>query len=185
MPRLTIDEDFVRRWSRRYLESQTPLESELERSLFEEVGRQVNARGSFTKDELMSVGEWKSTRARSRLARNPPALVERITRTALASPDERIGVLLTLDGVGPPMASAILTVWQPDGYTVYDFRAVATLQRAGAFAGIRTYPSFGLYLETCRAIVSELQLGPEDRPYLRSLDRALWMYDRSRTRGEK
>lgn len=176
MARLRISREFVQKWSAAYLEGQTPAESEQERRLFEEIGPEVRRRGFFTKDELLAVGEWKSSRARGRLRSNSPALVERLTGACIAAPDERITVLTALDGVGLPMASAVLAVWRPDSYTVYDVRAVETLRRAGVFAGVRKYPAFGLYLHACRDLIDRLTLGDDHLPHLRSLDRALWKY---------
>jgi hypothetical protein len=129
-----LDRTFVRRWSRAYVDGQTEQESTTEAWLFAEVGAQARRRGYLTSDELFAVGEWKSPRARSRLRSNPPDLVELVTRRAFEAPDERLTVLTSLQGVGEPMASAILSVWDPSRYTVFrrEGRRHAHSRRAGA-----------------------------------------------------
>ena len=170
-----LDRAFVRRWSRAYVDGQTEQESTTEAWLFGEVGAQARRRGYLTKEELLAVGEWKSPRARSRLRSNPPDLVELVTRRAFEAPDERLTVLTSLQGVGEPMASAILSVWDPSRYTIFDVRAIATLTAAGQLPASPKV-GFGLYLATCRALASKFAPEDADISPLRALDRALWKW---------
>jgi hypothetical protein len=73
------------------------------------------------------------------------------------------------------MASAILSVWDPSRYTVFDVRAVATLRAAGQLPASPKV-GFGLYLATCRALASKLAPPEADISQLRALDRALWKW---------
>lgn len=104
-----------------------------------------------------------------------------MTALALGVADERSSILTALEGVGDAMASALLTVWRPDRYTIYDWRAVETLRLAGHLAGTRRAPPFGLYLETCRRLAADSGLGDD----LRSLDRALWKFSQERSRARR
>ena len=76
-----------------------------------------------------------------------------------------IAVLLGLQGVHVPVASAILTAIDPERYTVIDFRALEAL---GSKSKDRSVNFYLVYLHACR------QLAEEHQVTLRRLDRALW-----------
>ena len=177
MGRLRIDEAFVLRWSGRYLEGVPQADAAIEEYLFTDVSATVRARGSLSRGEFLAIGTWKSPRVRSRLERNDARRVQTITSLAFA-PDavERASILIALSGVGEPIASAILAVWDPGRYTVYDWRATETLQTAGLFRASGGHVSWGLYLALCRELADRLDLPGADVPKLRLLDRALWAY---------
>ncbi len=81
-------------------------------------------RGYLTKPELEKVCAWKSARVMKQVRRNSPACVRKITRSAFSSTSEleKIRKLITLHGVGVPMASAILMFMDPQQYPVIDIR---------------------------------------------------------------
>ena len=85
-------------------------------------------------------------------------------------------MLTALSGVGEPIASAILAVWDPNRYTVFDRRATETLQAAGSFRSSGGHVTLGLYLAVCRELADRLDLPDAGVPKLRLLDRALWAY---------
>jgi hypothetical protein len=173
---LALDQQFVTTWSRRY--AVTPLEHRL----LNEVGPAVAERGYFQRDELLCVGEWKAPRVRPRLAQNLENDVNDITRIALAAPERlQHRVLGLLQGVGDPMASALLTVCAPDHHTVLDFRATEALDelyRRGALPAVSPghakgyLPDYVSYLGFCRATAEHLGVS------LRDLDRALWQWSK-------
>jgi hypothetical protein len=164
---MRLDAPFVAYWGGRYEVN------ERETHLFSEVGPAVARRGWYEKAELAEVGEWKSPRARRRLAENSSEDVRDITRLSFAAPDRlRHRVLGLLHGVGDPMASALLTVWDPTHYTVLDFRVVRSLRRVGDLPGQEERPDYPIYLEYCRAVAVRLKVS------LRELDRALWQQDK-------
>ena len=143
-----------------------------DRVLEEQVGPAVRARGHCTRDELLALCEWKSPRSRARCAANPAALVEEATRLAFEARSEelRVGVLMLLDGVSWPTASAILHFCHPDPYPILEYRALWSL-------GVDAPASytFGLwwgYTAACRELAAKLRIG------MRELDRALWQYAR-------
>ncbi|TYB91845.1 hypothetical protein FXF53_29310 [Micromonospora sp. WP24] len=100
------------------------------------------------------------------MGRNRDKDIEEITRLALVAPERlRHRILTLLDGVGVPMASALLAVCNPRLFTVVDFRAIETLQLHRELDDAPAYP---VYLEVCRAVAE--RVGTD----LRTLDRALW-----------
>lgn len=162
-----IDAEFVARWSGAY-----PLNQD-ERDLLDVTRPAVAARGYFRREDLIAVGRWKSPRSVTRLQANPDDDIEDITRVALAAPDRlKHRLLHPLRGVHTPVASALLTVWAPDRFTVVDFRAIETLRACGELTGPE--PLYPAYVELCRTI-SE-RVGTD----LRTLDRALWTWSKKR-----
>src|SRR3954447_14884920 len=183
MPQLRIGDEFVRTWAARYVDDLPDAEREEERRLFEEIGPRVRDRGRYTRSEFLEVGQWKSQRTRALLRRNRTATIESITARALGDTDERVSILTALQGVSDPVASALLTVWDPERYTVFDYRAVETLRLARELPASGKYPPVGLYLDVCRRLVEHPGLADDLAPHLRSLDRALWKYSQERSRG--
>lgn len=126
---------------KRYASIQELLRNELLRteerktqSLIEKL-RPVKQRGYFTKSELLEMCKWKDEREfrRSDLESNLELEVIRISRQVFATNDEsrRIIYLDTLKGVGIPVASAILTLTDPQTYGVIDIRVWQVLHLYG------------------------------------------------------
>ena len=180
MASLRIDERFVQTWSIRYLEDMSADERAQEERLFQEIGPAVRAQGHFTRKQFLQVAEWKSARSKGLHARNTDSVVREVTTLALSpSMEERLTTLAALQGVQDAVASALLTVWNPNTYTVTDWRALATLTRAGKFRATAGRAPYGLYLAVCRSIAEALDIDSGDTSRLRRLDRALWKYSQA------
>lgn len=136
-------------------------------------GRRAGARGWFTRDEFLLLGDWKSPRARKRRIRNDAEFVRDVTGTALTTPSERlrIEVLTLLDGVDWPTASVILHLAHRERYPILDVRALWSL---GADSPPAYDCAFWLsYVETCRTLADKSGLD------MRTLDRALWGFSKA------
>lgn len=96
---------------------------------FLEIGRRVRERGRYTREELIAVCEWKTSRSRRWVARNTDEDVKFVTGEALGSDDERtrMSTLRWLWGVDVPSASAILSFVFPEQYPILDVRALESL----------------------------------------------------------
>lgn len=141
-------------------------------AVFNEVSPRVAERGFYDLDDLLAVGTWKAGRAKGYLARNEDDDVRAITKAALAAPDHLKHRFLTiLHGVQQPMASALLTAWDSERFTVYDVRAMATLRAHGVVTS--SYLAYPEYLAQCRELAADLGID------LRTLDRALFAADRA------
>ena len=115
-------------------------------------------RGYLYKSELVAVCKWKSSRALPLVQKNHGNTVIAITRRALnaRNEEEKMAELISLSGVGVPMASAILAAMNPQRYGVIDIRVWQVLYR---FRVVRcTSTGIGLrvrhwatYLEALRA----------------------------------
>jgi hypothetical protein len=182
--RRLLDGEWVGHWSARYLAEE--MEDGLETVLFTEVGREVRARGHFLKSEMVAIGRWRSNRATGHLKSGTDWLIESVSALAL---DEntpwrlRDRVLCVLDGVAEAMASALLTVWDPQHYTLLDRRSVESIESLlgyGALEEPRDFcfptrdkdhlPSFVPYLEFFGSMADRVGVD------FRSLDRALWKW---------
>ena len=71
--------------------------------------------GYLTPAELERICRWKSPRVIRRIKSNTPARIRATTGRALATQSERVRLeyLMTLNGVSAPVASAILTLLNP------------------------------------------------------------------------
>jgi hypothetical protein len=151
---------------------------DLERHIFQVVGESVRTSGVYAPSQLLTVGYWKSNRPLRYYVRNRAATVATVTRAALAeqSPWYRLDQLI---GVGIPVASALLTVWKPDEYTIIDVRALHTLNSFNEKADVTAFVDhdqpwwerrYDLYLKGCADVAKRVGLS------LRTLDRALWKW---------
>ena len=89
----------------------------------------------------------------------------------------RVPLLCILNGVRVPTASAILTVWQPNEYTIYDVRVCdAMLSLSHKLLTDQVVEdarkSYSKYLDVARKMAIELQVS------LRDLDKTLWTWDK-------
>jgi len=135
-------------------------------------------RGHFTKDEFQRLCRWKTARSRSRVASNPAALVEEVTRIALSTPDEelRIRVLTLLKGVSWPTASVVLHFAHREQYPILDFRALWSL--GSEPPSQYTFEFWSSYVRFCRELAVKTGVS------MRTLDRALWQYSKTKQPGE-
>jgi len=136
-----------------------------------EAGRRIRE-GEHTFEHLSRIFEWKTKgRGRSRLKRNKPDEITDALSLAVSAKTERaaVAVLLGLQGVQVPVASAILTAIYPERYTVIDFRALEALGTNNADYSVNFYLT---YLAACRQIANANQVS------LRNLDRALWQWSK-------
>ena len=95
--------------------------------------RPARKRGHLTPSELVTICRWKSPRALQLIKSNSPFRVRNATRRALATRSERrrLEILIELNGVSVPMASAILTLLNPKRYGVIDIRVWQLLHAVG------------------------------------------------------
>lgn len=152
--------------------------------VFWRVSRAWKERGWLTRDEFVEAVEWKSSRARERAGRNPSIVVERVTGLISELEGEmpqeeldrfRAELLTSLDGVGVPVASALLAMYQPERYGVMDRRAWKTL--FGRDKAPFTARDYVRYLRRIRELGAEVGLTP------REVDKALWQYDSEHRSG--
>ncbi len=159
-----IDASWIDHWADRYNEPADDV-------VLNQVGARVRERGHYNREDFLTVGRWKSQRAKSQMASNTDEMIRDITATALSAPlPIQHRILTLLKGVAVPMASSLLMVWRPETHTVIDIRAVASLVHMKEMAdpSPNTYPPYMDYLTVCAAIAERCNRS------LRQLDRALY-----------
>ncbi len=116
------------------------------------------------------MGEWKSERRADLLLENPDHVVKAITKLAfeLAHDDYSIGVLCALDGVDTRMASAFLTLRDPEHFGVLDQFAYKALY--GEEPSYYDYKHWSEYITEVRRLAKEFGWTP------REVDKALLMW---------
>ena len=146
--------------------------------------RAARRRGFISRAEFLAMCRWKSPRAQQHYLRNPPARIREASRLALAARTERrrIESLLTLHGVSVPVASAILTLLDPQRYGVLDIRAwqmLYTVRGVDANPAGRgfTVGQWLRYLETLRRHARRLGASA------RAVEYTLFLCHRNRQRG--
>lgn len=159
-----IDGSWIDHWADRYNEPADDV-------VLNQVGARVRERGHYNREDFLTVGRWKSQRAKSQMASNTDEMIRDITATAFSAPlPIQHRILTLLKGVAVPMASSLLMVWRPETHTVIDIRAVASLVHMKEMAdpSPNTYPPYMDYLTVCTDIAERCNRG------LRQLDRALY-----------
>jgi hypothetical protein len=146
--------------------------------------RAARRRGYLTRAEFLAACRWKSPRPARLYARNAPVAVRRVSQGVLATGSEprRMALLTTLHGVGVPVASAILTLLEPDRYGVLDIRVWRLLAGRRLIRGNRAGRAFSVaqwlrFLTLLRARARQL------RVTARALEWSLFRHHRARQRG--
>ena len=137
-------------------------------------GEQIRE-GQCTRRNIERIFEWKTNgRGRSRLAKNSDEEIADALRLAIMAKTDRasVAVLVGLNGVQVPVASAILTAINPNRFTIIDFRALEALDVRDVHITIDFYL---LYLNECR------DLARNNNCKLRTLDRALWQWSKEQS----
>jgi hypothetical protein len=177
-----LDHAFVGHWSSLYEKEELGTR---ERELLSTTHSAVTSRGYLTATELEEIATWKAQARVLGVLEADDTTVRDVTSVAFASSTPewmRHHILCILSGVRHPMASAILTIWDPQAHTVMDFHAVEALQelkQRGALdldpaPGSRTdMPGYWTYLKAYRKIAARVGVG------LRDLDRALWKWSKA------
>lgn len=189
-----------RYWARRYREGyEAEIEYKdrsgrirVERSpTFEKISRELRQKGYLEELDFVNICSWKTKRQKKRYAKNSRGRVKKISRNMMAGQsgaEELIKELRELNGVGVPVATAIMTVVFPRKYCIVDYRAsraflwlasrrrnfakyheyVSVMDRFRNYASVQFYAD---YLENIKRWASEWSMTP------REVEMALWKYD--------
>jgi hypothetical protein len=158
------------------------------------ISSEFQRRGYISREELRKIGKWKAGgRIDHHLRKNSTSTVEEQSELAFrASGDEEsIEELTELKGVSVPVASTILTMFDPSSFAVVDFRAFRALGVANPalldsvnysryvdfmnhFLNYGTNSAaYSFYMDEVRNLARQEGLLP------RQIDMALWAYDKS------
>lgn len=115
----------IQKYTKEYEQSWNTLGGRKDRKTFEKIHKTLLNRGCLNGEQLYEIACWKTPRVSKIVKNNPDVIVKGITTFALKVPDEKykIRILCSLDGIGVPRASAILTMSDLKKYGVIDINA--------------------------------------------------------------
>lgn len=136
-------------------------------------------KGDFSKENLLIIYQWKLQAYKrfdhkgNYFDKNSDEDVSRILQSTIKAaveaqtPERALHELQLLKGIGPPVASAILTAIFPDRFTVIDVMALRALGVTEVTKAEALYPK---YVAFCGSQAERLGIS------LRDMDRALWQW---------
>ena len=167
-------------------------------AILDEVGGELQRQGYVTYEQLLKISDWKAGRRNRRhIRRNSPQIVVKVTKYALSyeGDESRVSALCSpnLHGVRVPVASAILTFYNPFKYGVIDQHTSRSLYRnrralQEKFGPSRFFERKKLvgftvddYLEYLRIIQKIAETVSKEMGTIfkaRDVDKALWQEDK-------
>jgi len=156
--------------SEQYVRELPPRDRRLTTEITEKVFPSYADRGYLTREEFLTVCEWKTPRSKSRCASNDAVMIREVSSLARTTTSEqlRIQIWTLLAGVKWPTASVFLHFAFPQRYPILDFRALWSL--GTDVPPQYTFPFWNQYAGVCR------QLSESNKVSMRTLDQALWKY---------
>lgn len=171
---LRFPESDIPFWAKQYVENAKKKDWERESKVLNEVALRVPVVGYLTKSDLLDICLWKSPRPMNYYKNNSEEFIEEVTRISFSTINEqlRIEILTLINGIGWPVASAILHVGYRDQYPILDRRALWSLRISVPVK--YDFPFWQSYTEFCRKVASQYGVT------MRDLDRALWEYSKEK-----
>jgi hypothetical protein len=171
------DCDEIRRLAEVYWDIITPIEAAEERR-FEQDFSEARKRGYVSKELFVRVGRWKSVRQTPNYESNSEETVHAASAKAFGVADDAtaLAALMGLRGVALRTASAILQWMRPAEFPILDVRVVSAL----GWPEPASWDDLGFY---SRVSARVRELARECAVDLRTMDRALWAWDKLRSRG--
>lgn len=158
---------------------------------FETMSEVLRRRGYLLKDEFKSICLWKTTRQKKAYEEDSEEEIKTYTQKAInASTDkDKVESLINLNGVGIPVASAILTVIDPAKYCVIDFRAWRALKWLQGI-NFSSYENYSKFLDDYRnygtlriyrSFIEEIRgIAKKNNQTPRQVEMALWKFDKEK-----
>jgi len=167
----TDDLQAVQLYSKKYWQKVSATENRIEPEIEREMPRYRTA-GYLDKAMFRKLARWKTPRNDNLYQQNSEDRVRAATSLAFSSRSEidAIDALEELDGVKQRTATAILHWLRPDEFPILDIRAVRALGET--FPDWDNRANYLRYANRVRALAKTLGVD------LRTLDRALWAWDK-------
>ena len=142
-----------------------------------QLGKEILAKGFFTKDEFIRMCLWKSRLPKQLFLDefNSEVKLYQISSDVLKSTDEnaKIDLLCSLKGVSLPTASAILTIIDPNHYAIIDIRVIQAITKIYGLNFKINKKGWLEFLELVRTKAIELNVTP------RQFEMALFGYNKA------
>jgi hypothetical protein len=129
---MKLAEELTKKEIEEYIDEYKRSWKEKDKKTFANIHSELFKNRFLNKEQLFEVAYWKTHR-KSKIVKkeenNPDEIVKDVTELALKITNDeynekyKIRILCTLDGIGIPRASTILTMDNPDEYGIIDFYA--------------------------------------------------------------
>ena len=170
----------IRNWEARSLNDQSPRRRDQEQAVIDLKERVETRRttetpeGYLSQSELRQMAKWKDRFVPSKIDKNPPGLIEKITGEAFGLDDdwEKLEKLTEIYGVAASVASVILHLYDRKKYPILDVHALRTIGIDNKKVNYDE-PFWRKYVNLCRAKAERYGIS------MRILDRALYKYSES------
>jgi len=168
---MTIDSTFIEHWEPEYDKIASDETEYL--SLIERVNQETKIYKSIPPETLERIINWKSPRTKGYIKWTNYDIYRNAFRETLDPRNPvNMSLLVSLPGIGAPVASTILHFFFPDVYPIYDFRTVEVLNSFGYLknktVNLSRYPEFQKVIQEIRTALLHYNL--------RQIDRALFAY---------
>jgi hypothetical protein len=165
--KLRIPPGEIHAWAARYGEDYDDRDAE-------RIGAAARSAHHLSRDQFLSLAEWKTKRTKSRCGKNSEEYVRQVTGSALTADEPRfkIEALRLLDGVDWATASVILHFCDGADWPIIDFRAFWSLGQPAP--NKCSYSIWQAYTTYTRSLARDLKVS------MRTLDRALWAYSKAK-----
>ena len=126
---MKLAEELTKREIEEYIAEYIRVWKEKDRKTFENTHIELLENKFLTKQQLFDIAYWKTHRKSKIVKDNPEEIVKDVTELVLKMANDKkiekfkIRMLCTLDGIGIPRASTILTMNNPDEYGIIDVYA--------------------------------------------------------------
>lgn len=174
---LLIDNNFVQKWAKvydcRFRGGKAVGEEEAIRDW---LSKQSEPK-FLNKEYFVRLGRWKSARVTKHYESNEDKEIQDVTRATYLKTDalEKLRSLMTLKGVGVPVASTIIHYMQSDEFPIFDYHCRHVLLETGIWNRDKNDASaraWLFYVAIMRDLAAKLDVT------LRDLDKALFAYDK-------
>lgn len=172
---LIIDNDFIQKWAKVYNDRFRGGKAVKEEEAIRDWLSKQTEPKYLNKEYFVRLGRWKSARVTRHYELNEDKEIQDITRAAYLETDAlgKLRLLMTLKGVGVPVASTIIHYMQPNEFPIFDYHCRYVLSEADIWnrnkddASTRAWLS---YVEIMRRLAAKLDVTLPD------LDKALFAY---------
>jgi len=168
---LKIDCDFISTWHPKY--DQIANDENEYRNLVRLVKKEIGQKSTISKETFIRILNWKCPRVKGIVRLNEFNIYEKgITAANSAEEDQKLKLLVDLQGIGPPVGSTILHFMYPNSFPIIDKRTAETLHYAGCIeSSLRAFPHYASFKSAI------LEIATENPSFtLREIDRALFAY---------
>ncbi len=174
----SIDDAFIEKWSQKF-DGGARGEIKYEQ-LVTKVKDEICSKGYLTKPVFIDIINWKSPRVRPIFEKGDYRVYKKgIIRCLSENDDDKLPVLMKLDGIGAPIGSTILHFIYPDRFPIMDVRTCEALYYLGYISSKardgKRYPAF-------RNAILDIRMRSNGRS-LRQIDKALFAYHKLELSG--